>query len=261
MTDTAIRPTATAIGPGAEGAAASRPGMIERLTEVLDVFIDGPDHLMLEDIVAASGLPKSTAFRMLRQLIELDWLEHDQRGYRLGPRMQRLGQRVVDQSALRAAAADVLNRLHLASSAVVHLVVLEGNKVHYLDKVGGAASLSVPSRVGVRLPAHVSVAGLTLLSALRPEQVDRLYAGTYIPEQRLHRLHEQLAAIRSRNGLALTPHDMRTPIRAVAAPVITDHGPVAAISCAVRGPDAPVEAFVPMVTHAARRTADRLRSA
>jgi DNA-binding IclR family transcriptional regulator len=237
----------------------SRAGVVERLTQILDVFAHGPDELSLDDLALLSGLPKSTTFRLLRQLVEMHWPEHDNRGYRLGPRMQRLAHRVTDYSGLRAAAADTLNRLHLASSAVVHLVVLEGSHVHYLDKVGGAASLSVPSRVGVRVPAHLAVSGLSLLSSHRPEQVDELFNAADVSSERLTRLHEQLTLVRQRHGLAVTPGDMSTAIRAAAAPVTGPHGPVAAISAAVRGAGTPVEALMPMVAHAARRITHHLQ--
>lgn len=238
----------------------SRPGVIARLTQILDVFLHGPDHLALEDIASLSGLPKSTTFRLLRQLVEMQWLEHDHRGYRLGQRMQRIAARTVDHSGLRAAAANELNHLHVTTSAVVHLVVLDGSQVLYLDKVGGAASLSIPSRVGVRIPAHVAVSGLSLLSGLFPEQVDDLFTGTSLSELSLARLHGRLASVRNRNGVAFTTHDMPNEIRAVAAPVVGPHGAVAAISAAIRGPDAQVEKFAPMVAYAAKRTARKLYS-
>src|SRR5690554_4781096 len=53
-----------------------RSGVAERLTWILDAFVDGPEVMLLEEIAAETDLPRSTAFRLITQLVDLDWLEH-----------------------------------------------------------------------------------------------------------------------------------------------------------------------------------------
>lgn len=239
----------------------SRPGVMERMTQILDVFMADHERLLLEEIAAMTGLPRSTAFRILGQLVELRWVEHDSTGYRLGSRIRALGMRCRDHGALRSAAAETLNELHVATGAVAHLSVLDGATVHYLDKIGGAAGASVPSRVGARFPALHTVSGRALLAYVPPEDVDDLLtavAGDCTGGGRdPARLHRHLARIRRRNGVAFA-YGSRCPlgIGGVAVPILGPDGVIGAISTTGRG--LPLSTLAPMVTFACRRVARAL---
>ena len=240
----------------------SRPGVLERATLIMDLFASGQQFVMLEEVADRTGLPRSTAFRMLRQLVDLGWLRHDARGYQIGVRAQMLQARVGDHSELREAASAVLNEVNLRTGAVCHLGVLEGSAVHYLDKVGGAAAASVPSRVGARLGAATTVTGRALLASLCPEDVDQLIgvrvAGEECGPDPLARLHHELTLIRRGRGVAFSYGERCSMgITSVAAPVEGPHGVVAAISIAVRK-IMPLERMGPAVLAAARRTSERL---
>lgn len=242
------------IAATADGARTPRPGVADRMTQILDVFLLGDDRLLLDDVSSATDLPRSTTFRMLSQLVRLHWLEHTGQGYRLGVRARAL--RGTDTDLLRSAAAPILNDLHLRSGAVAHLSVLEGTTVRYLDKIGGAAAGRVPSRVGARLAPHLTVSGRCLLALMLPEEVDELLAAGGYQERspsRLARLHAELERIRSRHGLAIDEAERcALRIAAVAAPVHGPDGVVGAISLAIPHP-VPAHDLAPLVVLAARR--------
>lgn len=239
----------------------SRLSVVERMTQVMETFTLGGEHLLLEDVAALTGLPRSTAFRILSQLTALDWLEHGPRGFRLGVRSLGLASHTRTQhDDVRGAAGAVLNNLHAATGAVAHLGVLEYARVHYLDKIGGAATSSVPSKIGGRLPADHTACGKVLLSCLAPEQVDALLTVSSGQRRRaldLPRLHDQLNTIR-RTGLAHDSADQCSMgITAIAAPIMGPDGAVGAISLAARK-SLPLERVAPMVAQAARLTAEAL---
>jgi DNA-binding IclR family transcriptional regulator len=240
-------------------ARSARPGVVERVTLIIDAFEDAPEHLLLEDIAKITGLPRSTASRILRQLVELRWVEHGSRGFRLGPRMRYSGARSADYENLRVAAAVPLTELQIATGAVTHLSVLDGGIVHYLDKLGGAAANTVPSRVGGRLLACDTVSGRAMLSCLLPEQVDELMSSCLsLSAMASADLHQELTTIQQRRGIAVSPGAHRASgVSSIAAPVLGPDGPVAAISVARRG-DLLMERVAPMVAFAARRTARAL---
>jgi DNA-binding IclR family transcriptional regulator len=154
-----------------------------------------------------------------------------------------------------------LNELHLATGAVVHLSVLEGGMAHYLDKVGGAAAATVPSRVGARIVASDTVSGRSMLAFIAPEQVDvmiRAARGGNVEDIDLVSLHRELAAVRQRQGLAISSGEHRsTGITSIGAPVLGPGGPVASVSVAARGPIA-VGAVAPLVLRAARAVSRNL---
>lgn len=235
----------------------TRPGVMERATQILDAFADGPDELRLEDVCHITGLPRSSAFRLLGQLVDLGWMDHDARGYRLGPRMRVAGSDWTER--LRAAASAPLTELQLATDAVAHLSVLEGDAIRFLDKVGGTATGTVPSRVGARIVATDTVSGRALLAAMTPEQVDRVVSPSRPnPLVEGEPLHVVLTRVRHRNGLShSTATSNSSGISSLAVPVRGPEGAVAAISVAYRG-ELPVEKFAPLLTAAARTTGLRL---
>ncbi|WP_204164506.1 IclR family transcriptional regulator [Nocardioides daejeonensis] len=258
MTTMPVDLSTTAITRGAADDRSPRPGVVERLTQILDVFTHATDRLLLDDITDATGLPRSTAFRLLTQMVELDWLEHDVAGYQLGARALRIGMRGHDHSNVRAAAADQLNVLQLRTGGVAHLSVLEGSSVHYLDKVGGQALASIPSAVGSRLRADTTASGRALLAGIEPESVDAMFTRFSTPPGELSALHRMLVRVRQQHGLSITrPEVCRLGIGTVAAPVLGPQGPVAAISVALRGGPR-IDQIAPLVAHAARRTSQIL---
>lgn len=236
--------------------------MVERMTLILDAF-DGPgSHLILEEVARRTHLPRSTAHRILDQLVQLGWLRHGSAGYALGPRVLALGagDRVAED--LRYAAAPVVQDLALRTGLVVHLAVLEGGSIRYLDKVGGRRAVDIPSRVGAAMPAHATALGKAMLAWLEPEDVDLRVAGVLAPRttrtvRDLNDLHFELHRIRARGGLALEREECFRGVACAAIAVRTDDGPVAALSL-VGTADTPLERAAPLLVRAARAVEDEL---
>src|SRR3546814_16442322 len=128
--------------------------MVERMPLTLDAFRSPTTRLTLEHVARATHLPRSTALRILVQLVKLSWLEHTSFGYALGSRSLKLGD-AGDRGSndLRAAAAPKLHELLVRPGLVVPLAVLDEGQVSSLDKMGGRFAAPVPSRGGGRAPA------------------------------------------------------------------------------------------------------------
>lgn len=148
--------------------------VLDRLSLVLDAF-EGRGSLSLAEVVLLTGLPRSSAHRMLDRLVQLRWLRRQGRSYSLGIRLVELGSLAVHQDHVHAASTEHLHQLYRATGMVVHLAVLDGNDVVYLEKIGGRLAAQVPTRVGGRLPAARSALGKALLAyAGRDEPGDGL---------------------------------------------------------------------------------------
>lgn len=248
------------------GAGAPRSSVVARVTRILDVFGQSAGPLLLEDVAAVSGLPRSTTFRIMAQLVEQHWLEHGQGGYHLGPRALGLSSPLPEgertHGRLRQAAAHELNDLQLVTGAVVHLGVLEGGLVLYLDKLGGAALHSVPSQVGERVPADTTPMGRAMLATLSPEEVDaRVRATADRPRRRpldTDELHGLLHACRRRAGVDVVRRSGTRGIVALGAPVLGTDGLVAAIGVAARGDALIPETLTPVLLATARRLTSEL---
>ncbi|WP_280436330.1 IclR family transcriptional regulator [Nocardia carnea] len=145
------------------GTAATPSAILDRISLVLDAF-DGSESLGLADVVLRTGLPRSSAHRMLDRLVHLRWLRREGRSYSLGIRLVELGSLAVHQDRIHAASSEHLHHLYRATGLVVHLAVLDGDDVVYLDKTGGRFAGLVPTRVGGRLPARQTALGKALLA-------------------------------------------------------------------------------------------------
>src|ERR1700739_1514088 len=142
---------------------ATPTAVIDRISLVLDAF-EGPGRLTLAQIVRRTGLPRSSAHRMLDRLVQLRWLRRSGRDYELGMRLVELGSLAVHQDRLVRAATPLLGELHRATELVVHLAVLDGPDVVYLEKIGDRMIAAIPPRVGARQPAHCTAVGKAILA-------------------------------------------------------------------------------------------------
>jgi DNA-binding IclR family transcriptional regulator len=142
---------------------ATPSAVIDRISLVLDAF-DGPGRLTLAQLVRRTGLPRSSAHRMLERLVQLRWLRRSGRDYELGMRLVELGSLAVHQDRLVRAARPLLDELHRATGLVVHLAVLDGPDVVYLEKVGDRFASAIATRVGGRQPAHCTAVGKAMLA-------------------------------------------------------------------------------------------------
>lgn len=238
------------------------PSMVERMTLILDAFEGRPVRLTLEDVARSTHLPRSTAHRILDQLVRLEWLEHNSFGYSLGRRVLGLASQANVHDELRGAAAPLLHALQLKTGMVVHLAVLDGAEVYYLDKVGGRFAAAVPSRVGGRIAAHSTALGKSMLAWLDPEAVDELFGSrmgrlTNRTIGDLGTLHHELNRIRQRHGLAVDRGECVPAIACAAAAIRGPEGPMGSISL-VGDIQTPLEKVAPVVVDAARQVSSKL---
>ncbi|WP_419722142.1 IclR family transcriptional regulator [Rhodococcus globerulus] len=230
--------------------------MIERMSLILDAFQGSASRLTLEEVTATTRLPRSTAHRILEQLVRLNWVSHGACRYRLGKRSLTLGSEDNAHGQIRAAASPMLHLLQLQTGMVVHLTVLQGGDIIYLDKIGGRFAAALPSRVGGRAPAYSTAGGKAMLAWHTPERVDSFY-GTHreqvtertITDPRI--LHMELNRIRQRRGLAFEQSEAMRGIACAGAAIRIADGPVAAISLCGTARDANLERFAPRVMEAA----------
>lgn len=203
--------------------------VLDRVSLVLDAF-DGPGRLNLSQIVRRTGLPRSSAHRMLERLVALRWLRRNGRDYELGMRLVELGSLAVHQDRLHRAAIPLLHDLHRATGLVVHLAVLDGSDVVYLEKIGDRMVAAIPTRVGGRQPAHCAAVGKAMLAYnSEADVVDLATRKTRFSISSPAQLRAELANVRGR-GVAFDREESVPGFGCVAAPIGAPGEAVAAVS-------------------------------
>jgi IclR family KDG regulon transcriptional repressor len=210
---------------------------VERALTILHLFILGEAEISLSDISHRVGLHQSTVFRLLATLGAAGFTEQNPNTgrYRLGPAALSLGQAFLRHSDLRQLAEASLAILRDRSGETVHLAILDGTEVLYLEKLPGLHPIGLmSSRVGDRSPAHCTGLGKALL-AFEPEaevrQLARDGLRSYTPRTitRISSLLPELATIREK-GYAVDDEEHEVGVVCVAAPVFDSSQVVAAIS-------------------------------
>ena len=100
---------------------------------ILEAFELDDDSLTLTEIVARTGISKATVHRLNQELLEWGMLERIGLEYRLGMRAFELGSRVPRFRVLRDAVRPYMESLHHQTREAVHLAVLDGLEVLYLE--------------------------------------------------------------------------------------------------------------------------------
>jgi DNA-binding IclR family transcriptional regulator len=215
------------------GAPVGPPGAVEKSFVVLERVAASPQPLGVSELARQTGLPKSTVHRILAILVDFGLIRRGQDGYRLGRRLTDPPAQPTDRRRvlLRERVVPYLLDLYELTHEAVHLAVLSGTEVVYLDRLHGRRSAIAAVRASTGAPAHRIAVGRVLLaySALEVqsrylnEGPGRSAAGGTDLDAQLTRIREQ--------GIAVGQDEPIQGIRTAAAPVLgPDRLAVAAIA-------------------------------
>jgi IclR family transcriptional regulator, acetate operon repressor len=138
----------------------------------------GQPRVRLSEASEHLGVAHSTAHRLMAMLAYHGFVrqEPESRAYVAGPALVEIGLAAVRQLDTRGHARPVLEDLARSLGETVHLAVLEGSNVRYLDAVESSRALRVASRTGSALPANCTASGKALLAALPDADVSAMFA-------------------------------------------------------------------------------------
>ncbi|HIT74081.1 MAG TPA: IclR family transcriptional regulator [Candidatus Avipropionibacterium avicola] len=219
----------------------------EHTVAVLEYLASRQDRpARIREIVAATTIPRSSAYALLQTLTDLGWVERDQTGllYGVGIRALIAGVSYLDADPRLGLLRPWLDRLRTELDETIHLARLDGAEIVYLATRESGQYLRAINRVGRRLPAHATSLGKALLASLPDDELDRtleLLPPDPLPSLTAHTLttrralRADLRAVRER-GWASDHEENTEGLRClgIALPVPRGTNPVRdAISCSV----------------------------
>jgi IclR family transcriptional regulator, mhp operon transcriptional activator len=208
---------------------------IERAMAVVELLASSP-RLTVAQVARASGLPRTTAYRVLRTLTLVgfasEWAETGT--YGPGPRLIQIGHRSDPRARLVEAVRPVARALGQKFRWPIALASVVGAEVVVLYSTDNESPLAIdPQRPGVRLPVLESAAGLLHLAyatdaerALCLELVQDRGAAPMGPAARAAQtaLFQKLAAIRAQGYAVYEREGRLTARRSIAAPILGSQG-------------------------------------
>ncbi|AXB44823.1 IclR family transcriptional regulator [Amycolatopsis albispora] len=240
---------------------------------ILRALAERPGPVSAGAIARELGLPRSTTYHLLAELVAAGFVTHlpDDRRYGLGIAAFELGSAYLRHDPLERLAAPLLRKLVDRVEHNAHLGILHGGEALYLIKERPARPETLVTDVGVRLPAQLTASGRAMLAHLPAAHVRALFPSAAAFVRRTDRGPRTLAELRAtlnaerRRGWAIEDGHVTPGFASVAHPVF-DHGhrPLAAISVTFRHVcDAPAGACGqdwPGLAEAVGRTAAELTS-
>ena len=190
-------------------------------------------------IVQDSGVPKSTAHRLLRELSEIGAVQYNDsnRTYTGGLLLARLGSAVMANFDLRNKVHPHLVEFHRQTGHTTTLGIRDGDHGVYVDKIDNRDfGIRLHSEIGKSFPLHCTGIGKVMLAWLSPAERQRALAGklkTYTKNTITNKreLSTSLEEIRE-TGYAIDDEEITRGFVCIAAPVFGPDGQVAgALSC------------------------------
>ena len=134
---------------------------VEKTLAVLEALAD---HTRITDIARVTGLPKSTVHRLLATMVERGFATLGSEGYLTGPRVLALAGKVLRPMDTVERARPALRSLQVSTACTVHMALLFGDELVYVDKIEANKPYRMASRLGMSLPAHGTAIGKAMLA-------------------------------------------------------------------------------------------------
>ncbi len=207
---------------------------LEKTVSVVEALAHGG---RLSDIARQTDLPVSTAHRILQELLAVGWArEGSSRSYSLGARLLSLPARSGGSDDLVRLAHPVLRELAAKTGRTIHLGMIDGDQLVYLDKIEGRRAYTMKSRIGGSIPLHCTAIGKAVLSVMHDDEVRGVAERTGLPAQTAQTLSDpaelvrHLREVRARR-YAVDDRETQDEIRCVGAVVVDQHGePIGGVS-------------------------------
>lgn len=149
-----------------------------RVFDVLELLVSHPDGMTVTEVSKRLGLPLSSTHNLLQRLVAAE-VAVNAGGLRYagGPRLVRLGIRVVDGIELRSVARRHLQELARLLGDDVYLGVRLGRRVVYVERIQGSRPITVEIRLGQSLFLHATSVG-KLFAAHHPALRKQVLSGS-----------------------------------------------------------------------------------
>lgn len=212
---------------------------VKRAIDIMELYSPTNTELSVKEISERLQLSKSTVHGLIKTLEYRGYLEQNpsNQKYKLGLRLFQLGNVVGEGMEITRLSMPLITELVECVQETVHLVVLDGVDVVYVEKVEGPGALRMYSQVGKRAPFYCTGVGKAIFAYLGHQRIDEilsvsdLKAFTHYTLTDADQIRQELERIREQ-GYAIDDEEIELGLKCVAAPIFDHRGrPVASVSC------------------------------
>ncbi len=197
--------------------------------EVMERIADTPDGCLLKTLSSELDIPRTTALRITRTLLDAGFLAENEAGaLTLGTTLVQLGVKALDHLDIRGYARPVLKALARDTGESCHLAVLNGDQSMLVEVADSPHPVRIASRPGTLVDLHCSSTGKIFLafSIVEPAKFIEnlaLTAHTKNTDSTARAVLKSLERTR-KQGYAMDEEEYVLGVRCVAAPVVNAFG-------------------------------------
>jgi IclR family transcriptional regulator, acetate operon repressor len=212
---------------------------LDRGLDILEYVAGCSKPPSFSQLLASLGIPRSSLFHLLTNLLSRNFLERDPQTerYRLGAEIAAIARKVQTPS-LSDRVTPFLRQLSLEMSETCGFYVRVEDSVEVVASAISTQALSYTMKVGMNAPLYAVSAGKIVLSELPPEDLSRYLADvTFAPvtprtARSKTRLKKEIQKVRA-TGFAYSREEFTLGITAIAAAVRSETKFYGAINLAV----------------------------
>lgn len=189
-------------------------------------------EVRLTDINNYLGVASSTAHRMLAMLLYRGFVRQEpgSKVYRPGTALTGVAYSILQRFDFRKELHPFLERLNVELRETVHLGLLDGTMVRFIDAIESPKGVRVASRLGMSMPSPSTSTGKAMLAQMSQAEVHALF-----PEEELEGLTDkslrsrsdldrELALVRKR-GFAVSSEESEQGVSSVAVAFASNRAP------------------------------------
>ncbi|MEP1209082.1 MAG: IclR family transcriptional regulator [Rhizobiaceae bacterium] len=173
LTDEQQKPTSAAAAAEVADVPRRRPttGTLGKALEVLEVIALSEKPPRFTDLLGQIDQPRGTLHRQISNLIEEGLVSvNADHSYVPGLRLLKLAARAWSGNTFRLLAEPHIRKLHEETGETVHLGLMSGLEVIYLDKIESKQTVRMHSQVGNASPLYCTGVGKAMLARLPEDE-------------------------------------------------------------------------------------------
>ena len=219
-----IRPGETEQSDGADG---SGVRSVMRALEILHLLTEERPVLTIRDVVAETGLAKTTAIRLIQTLEQCNLVWATDNGYMAGPGLWRWAHLARRSWELPPEIRQMMRDMTATLQETVNMYVVKDLRRVCIAHEVSPRALRHVINVGDDFPLSSGAVSKVLLAGAAPGFVDRVLAAIPTDELNIEELRAQVAQA-VRDGFAISHGERESGVSAVAVPVFNRAGTVTA---------------------------------
>jgi DNA-binding IclR family transcriptional regulator len=237
-----------------ESADAGGVRSVARALEILSLLTERRPVLTIRDIVAETGLAKTTAIRLVQTLDQCNLVWATENGYMAGPGLWRWAHLARTSWELPPEIREMMRHMTATLQETVNVYVVKDLQRVCIAHEESPRALRHVINVGDDFPLWSGASAKVLLAGSTPEFVERVLAAAPTGELDKQQLRAGVAKA-ARDGAAISHGERESGVSAVAVPVFNRGGTVIAALSLSGATSRFVDERIPELTAALRKAA------